>query len=303
MSNWAIADVWDTVADRLPNAPAVMHGDRRRNWREFERNASGLARLLLDHGLRRGDTFAQYLYNGVEYLESIYAAFKVGLVPVNTNYRYRDDELVYCSTMRMLLQSSSTEHSRTVSPASALVCLRFAVGCGPTTEAGVSRLGSGSMPTQPRSMSERRLVPSDGRTGDDLFFLYTGGTTGLPKGVMWRQDDLFVRLWPQFDASISRRRGISTTCGAALDSPGYVHLCACPLDAWHWRCVVDECTEPRWFSSDVAVAEIRRRGTTRRGRSANKCRRWRSSATRSAGRSSTRSTRNHRDGTSRVSST
>src|SRR5678815_1386057 len=71
-------------------------------------------------------------------------------------------------------------------------------------------------------------APTDGRTGDDLFFLYTGGTTGLPKGVMWRQDDLFVR----FGRNSTRRypeEGNLDDVRAALDSPGYVHLCACPL--------------------------------------------------------------------------
>ena len=86
-----------------------MHGDRRRNWREFERNASGLASALADHGVRRGDTFAQYLYNGVEYLESIFAAFKGGFVPVNTNYRYRDDDDGYGGDDRYRWRGGSSD--------------------------------------------------------------------------------------------------------------------------------------------------------------------------------------------------
>ena len=228
MSNWAIADVWDTVADRLPNAPAIMHGDRRRNWREFERNASGVARLLLDHGLRRGDTFAQYLYNGVEYLESIFAAFKVGLVPVNTNYRYREDELVYlfdnADAAAVVFHGAFTDR------VDGIRARLPQVRCWLWVDDG-----SGSCPDWAVAYADanltdrdRRRVASGDRSGDDLFFLYTGGTTGLPKGVMWRQDDLFGR----FGRNATRRypeEGDLDDVQEALDSPGYVHLCACPL--------------------------------------------------------------------------
>ena len=76
MSNWKLADVWEVVADTLPGASALVHGDRRRTWSDFDRNADGVARTLLDHGLVRHDKVAQYLYNGTEYLETMFAAFK-----------------------------------------------------------------------------------------------------------------------------------------------------------------------------------------------------------------------------------
>ena len=228
MSNWAIADVWETVAERLPNAPALMHGDRRRNWREFERNASGLASALADHGVRRGETFAQYLYNGVEYLESIFAAFKVGLVPVNTNYRYGDDELVYlfdnADAAAVAFHGAFTE--RVAGIRSRLPRVRCWLWVD--DRSGACPDWAVAYADATLAASERRPDSSGGRSGDDLFFLYTGGTTGLPKGVMWRQDDLFVR----FGRSSTRRypeEGNLDDVRAALDSPGYVHLCACPL--------------------------------------------------------------------------
>ena len=87
--------MWELVADEMPEAQALVHGDTRRTWAEFDRRADGLARTLLDAGVERQDKVAQYLYNCHEYLESVFGAIKIGLVPVNTNYRYVDNELVY----------------------------------------------------------------------------------------------------------------------------------------------------------------------------------------------------------------
>ncbi len=95
MSNWNYADVWEEVADRLPEAPALVQGNRRVTWSSFDQRADGVARWLMDLGPVQQDKVAIYLYNSPEYLEATFAATKVGLVPVNTNYRYADDELVY----------------------------------------------------------------------------------------------------------------------------------------------------------------------------------------------------------------
>ena len=95
MGNWNFADLWEAVADELPDAPATIHDGERRTWREFDRRADGVARTLLGAGLGRQQAVAQYLYNGPEYMESMFAAFKAALVPVNTNYRYTADELLY----------------------------------------------------------------------------------------------------------------------------------------------------------------------------------------------------------------
>jgi len=95
MSGWNFAEVWETVASQIPDAPAQVHGDRRFTHRDFNRRANGIAQLLLDRGAAEQDKVAQYLYNCPEYLESVFAAFKAGLAPVNTNYRYADDELIY----------------------------------------------------------------------------------------------------------------------------------------------------------------------------------------------------------------
>src|SRR6476659_2326443 len=94
MTAWHFADVWEVVAARLPDAPAPVHGDRVVDWRTFDAHADGVGAALLDAGLGRQAKVAQYLYNAPEYLETVYASWKVGLVPVNTNYRYGTDEIV-----------------------------------------------------------------------------------------------------------------------------------------------------------------------------------------------------------------
>src|SRR5262245_8971553 len=92
---WNLAEIWERNADRFPEAPAQLHGDRVFTWGEFDRRADGVGSVLLQAGLRRTDKVAQYLHNVPEYLESVFAVLKGGLVPVNTNYRYVDEELLY----------------------------------------------------------------------------------------------------------------------------------------------------------------------------------------------------------------
>ena len=94
-AEWNFADVWETVASTVPDAIAQVHGDRRVDWRTFDRRADGVAARLLAAGLARHDKVALYLYNTPEYLETAFAVMKAALVPVNTNYRYKHDELHY----------------------------------------------------------------------------------------------------------------------------------------------------------------------------------------------------------------
>ena len=92
---WNFADVWETVAATLPDEPAQIQGDRCYDWRTFDRRADAIAARLLAAGLARHDKVALYLFNTPKYLETAFAAMKAALVPVNTNHRYRHDELHY----------------------------------------------------------------------------------------------------------------------------------------------------------------------------------------------------------------
>jgi 3-oxocholest-4-en-26-oate---CoA ligase len=230
VTDWNYADVLEVVADRLPDATALIYGDVRRSFAAFDRRANGVARWLLDLGVERQDRVAQYLWSGPEYLESVVACFKAGLVPVNTNYRYLEDELAYiwndsaCAAVifhstfahrvESLRRSGKVGHVRAwlwVSDGSDDVCPPWAT---PYEDAAVP-------------LDEPTRAPW-GRSGGDLWIIYTGGTTGPPKGVMWRQDDLFVIL----DRGAARHVDENATLddvAAQLSSPAPALVACAPM--------------------------------------------------------------------------
>ena len=95
MEAWNYANLWESVAAAIPQKPAFIHGDRQILWGDFDRRANAIAKRLLDAGLIRQSKVGAFLYNGPEYLEAYFAAFKAGLTPFNTNYRYGGEELTY----------------------------------------------------------------------------------------------------------------------------------------------------------------------------------------------------------------
>src|ERR1019366_7788655 len=193
MTNWNYGDVWEAVADVQPDAPAIVQGARQTSWRQFDRGADGIARYLLDLGVVQQDKVAVYLYNSPEYLQASYAAMKVGLVPVNTNYRYGDDELSYLWTnadaVAVVFHGTFAERIEKVRSRVPGVrgWLWVDDDTGPCPDWATPYEEAAT------SAATRTAAPW-GRSGDDLIMIYTGGTTGMPKGVMWRQDDVFARL-------------------------------------------------------------------------------------------------------------
>ena len=95
MTGWNFAELWERIAEKFPDAPALQHGDTVRSWSSFDQRCNGLGAALLGAGAQHQDKVALYLFNAPEYMEGVYACYKASLVPVNTNYRYVDDELAY----------------------------------------------------------------------------------------------------------------------------------------------------------------------------------------------------------------
>ena len=91
----SLAVVWETIAEQFPDAPAQVQGARAFTWAQFDRRADGIAQTLLDRRASQEDRVAQYLRNSPEYLEVAHAALKIGIPAVNSNYRYKGDELRY----------------------------------------------------------------------------------------------------------------------------------------------------------------------------------------------------------------
>ncbi len=193
MEVWNYANLWESVARATPARPALIHGERVLTWDQFDGRANALARRLVEKGLTHQSKVAAYLYNGPEYIESYYAAFKAGLVPFNTNYRYSGDELVYlfdnADAEAVVFHASFAETAASVRARLPKVKVWVAVAedgfAVPDWAEDYDAIvaGDGS-----------RFEASWGRSADDLLFMFTGGTTGMPKGVMWRQEDLFKGL-------------------------------------------------------------------------------------------------------------
>ena len=184
---WSYGDILEAVEKITPeDQPALIHGDRVTNWGSFVHRTNNLARNLLASGVEPGEKIAFYMRNCPEYSEGIAAGFKAGLTHVNVNYRYIEQELIYLldnSDATVVIYNSEFQHYVDEIKNQLLgVKLWLVVDDGRTSAyENMANNGDGSSPNIKHSP-------------DDLLFLYTGGTTGMPKGVMWRHDDLFQVL-------------------------------------------------------------------------------------------------------------
>ncbi|OBF95503.1 hypothetical protein A5790_07275 [Mycobacterium sp. 852002-51152_SCH6134967] len=179
------ADIIEGYADRAPEAIALVHGETRRTWAEFEDRAARLAGALQTAGLAPGSKVGLLLYNGPEYYEAFLAALKARMVPININYRYVDDELVY------LLEDSDAE------------ALVFHASLGETVGRVAERVPALKLLAEvddapsmcPAGERYEDVLARSGpavriaRRRDDEVMIYTGGTTGMPKGVVYDVGD------------------------------------------------------------------------------------------------------------------
>jgi fatty-acyl-CoA synthase len=229
MTGWNFADAWEVVAEQIPDAPAQVQGSRRFSWRAFDERANGIAHTLLAAGVQEQDKVAHYLYNGPEYLESMFGIWKAGLAPVNTNYRYADEELAYlwdnADVVAVVFHGSFVD---TIERIRARVP-RVRTWLWVDDASGPCPAWAQPYEEATTSHPERATGPW-GRSGDHLYLLYTGGTTGMPKGVMWRQDDLYRSLvGTAVDPSVRQGDADLSTVRARVTGPGPVGLPACPL--------------------------------------------------------------------------
>ncbi len=187
MSDWNFAHLWHGIAQAVPDRDALVCGDRRVTFGAFDDRSARLATFLGDHGVAAGDKVAIDVTNCPEYLETFFAALKLGATPVNINYRYLVDETHY-------VIDNSDSKAVIHAPAFAATVKRAVKRIGKqwrpvTLETGAPYETAIATSAPTGDWQER--VPS----GDDLIFLYTGGTTGMPKGVMWRNEDIYAALW------------------------------------------------------------------------------------------------------------
>ena len=227
MTDWNYADVLAIVAEAQPDTVAIRHGDREVTYAELAARSAALGASLRARGARHQDKVAVYLYNSPEYLEATMAAFSARLVPVNTNYRYGDDELAYlwdnADCVAVVFAGTFTERvERLRSRCTKLVTFVH-------VDDASTPCPSWAEPFEQLATAQL-APPAEARSGSDLLLLYTGGTTGMPKGVMWPQNELFRRL----NSGGFRKYDLDGTLQGALDQlrregPGIVAMPACPL--------------------------------------------------------------------------
>lgn len=189
-----IADLFESLVDAIPDRTAIVSGKRRLTYAELDDRATRLAHFLKSRGVGPGDHVGLHLFNGTEFVEGMLAAFKIRAVPINVNYRYVAGELRYLyENADIVATITQREFGPVVAESTQnLSCLKTVI-----------LLEDGSVADFPSdatsesfdfddvlaaSIAERDFEP---RSGDDLYIIYTGGTTGMPKGVMWRHEDVF----------------------------------------------------------------------------------------------------------------
>ncbi len=187
-----IADLFELVAEAIPDRPALVGGDHRLTYGELDERSNRLANHLIANGLEPGATISIYAWNRTEWVESLFGAYKARAIPINVNYRYLADELRY------ILDDSKSEalvFERSFAPIVAAVIadlprLRQLIVLEDGSDEpldglpGVVRYEDALADASPERVDIER-------SPDDLYIMYTGGTTGMPKGVMWRNEDLY----------------------------------------------------------------------------------------------------------------
>ncbi|MFF0518645.1 acyl-CoA synthetase [Actinomadura nitritigenes] len=185
------ADLFEGVADAIGDRVAVVCGDRRLTYAELDEHANRLAHHLESAGVRPGQHVAMQLYNGVEYAAALLAAMKIRAVPINVNYRYVETELLYIyqdsDSVALLYDVEFEERVAATVPEAPELRHLIAVGGEPSIDGAVRY--DEALAAQPGT----RGFPA--RSADDTYIIYTGGTTGMPKGVMWSSEQMLLAFW------------------------------------------------------------------------------------------------------------
>jgi 3-oxocholest-4-en-26-oate---CoA ligase len=186
-----LADLFEAVADKVPEREALVCGDDRATFSELEQGANQMAHYLKSAGVQAGDHVGLYMYNCSEYLEAMLACFKIRAVPINVNYRYVKDELLYIFENADMV---ACIHHREFAPHIAEVRasaekLKVFVSVEDGSGADIGAISSVDYAEAKAANSVGRDFAE--RSENDYFVLYTGGTTGMPKGVMWPHKAVF----------------------------------------------------------------------------------------------------------------
>ena len=178
-----LADLFEIVAGVVPERKAFVCGDKQLSFAQLNIRANQLGNALRAKGIKRGDNVGIQLYNSAEYLETFFACMKIGAVPVNINYRYVAHELKYLYTnldMKGLVYGADFEAE-----------VQKALAESPNVQLPIQVAGAGSAYEALLATGAAELSDPD-RSENDHYILCTGGTTGMPKGVVWTHKAVFM---------------------------------------------------------------------------------------------------------------
>jgi 3-oxocholest-4-en-26-oate---CoA ligase len=189
-----LADLFERVADTAPDRLALVAGDRRLTYAQLDERANRVGHALLDGGARAGQHVGIHAHNRAEWVEAMLGCFKARLVPVNVNYRYVVEELRYlfdnADLVALVFEAQFASRIAPVLPELAPLrqLIRIDDGTGGVDD-GDHQIAANDYEDALATASPERDFGH--RSPDDRYILYTGGTTGMPKGVIWRQEDIF----------------------------------------------------------------------------------------------------------------
>jgi 3-oxocholest-4-en-26-oate---CoA ligase len=226
---WNIADLFEAAADAVPDREFLVAGPARRSYLQLERRANRLAHHLAAQGVGPGEHVGIHAFNSAEFVEAMFACYKLRAVPININYRYVEAELAYLFDNADLV---ALIHQRQFTPRIAAVRgglpkLRHFVVIADESNEDVASLGAVGYEEALAAASDARDFGP--RSPDDHYILYTGGTTGMPKGVVWRQEDVIFTLGGGIDhvTGIPHERPEGMTAKTA--NPPMTNLAIAPL--------------------------------------------------------------------------
>ncbi|WUI00751.1 acyl-CoA synthetase [Spirillospora sp. NBC_00431] len=186
------ADLFEGVAGAVGERVALVCGDRRLTYAELDEHANRLAHHLADAGVRPGQHVAVQLCNGIEYAAALLAALKIRAVPINVNYRYVEGELLYLyrdsDSVALLYDVEFEDRVAATAPDAPELRHLVAVGGAPSIPGAVAY-------GEALKHADGTRAGFPARSADDLYIIYTGGTTGMPKGVMWTTRRLLFAFW------------------------------------------------------------------------------------------------------------
>ena len=187
-----LATIWEHISDLVPNELACISGDEKKTWSEYEKTSARIASFLNKRGVKKDTKVGLYLFNCSEYLTSQFAIMKVMGVPINVNYRYQSDELIYLfdnsdSEVVFFHESYSDQVKQVYKK---LPGIKTWIQIGGVKDTEIDGCFSYEEIISSNDPMERIV-----RDEDNIYMIYTGGTTGMPKGVMYNHGEYSVAMY------------------------------------------------------------------------------------------------------------